>query len=267
MPIPRFSKSLILELAHQSCKFQGGRLPLAETQDVAASMGSVFRKTDVGTLSARGLFEMRLPPAHKLQSNRHPNQVAELRNQIVASHWVGEVAAQNPGTPGLDEGQLRSLSAFIMRDTESEALYRSCWGESTSTSEYRKMPVRVRSSPLAIYPYHVEVPNLMKEFFTWRDNAHEQKSLHPLLFACHTMAYFLSIRPFLDRNKKIARMLVHDYLVRQGYFPTIFQGSRPEEYMSILQECEEGKPDAFVELLVSTQLDMMITFFLRWRGL
>jgi len=55
-------------------------------------------------------------------------------------------------------------------------------------------------------------------------------------------------------------MLMHDYLVRQGYLPVVMQGLDRGDYIQMIQDAQDGKPDEFVDRVVATQLEQMQSF-------
>lgn len=142
--------------------------------------------------------------------------------------------------------------------------FRYSWGEKVRLGQYRKAPIGVRSKPLAIFPYHLEVPACMRRFFEWRTKAHQEKRLHLLSLACQLTVYFLSVNPFPDGNGRVSRMMMHDYVVRQGYMPVVMQGLERQDYLRIISDARDGRPDEFVNRALTTQLEQLITF--RTRG-
>ncbi|KAK2753286.1 hypothetical protein FQN55_003415 [Onygenales sp. PD_40] len=56
---------------------------------------------------------------------------------------------------------------------------------------------------------------------------------------------------------------MQDYMIRQGYIPVVMQDLEREEYLAMISDAADGKPEAFVDRVLSTQLDMMRTF--EWR--
>lgn len=124
------------------------------------------------------------------------------------------------GSAGLAEDDFKSLSAVMNKDTSSEALYR-VQGTRVSLGGYRSTPISVRSNPLRIFPYPLEVPVCMQRFFQWRDKAHHGKSLHALILACQALSYLLHIYPIPDGNGRTCRLFMQDYMIRQGYLPVV----------------------------------------------
>lgn len=249
------TKSLVPGYAHQSTSIENNHLPLKQALHIADCLSKFFQSNEFAALTSSDLISLPLPFTHELIPAQDPSQVAEVRNHIVASQWVTEAAFNQPGTTCLNEPQTRDLSALMIRDTNSETLYSSSWGGRTLPGEYRKTPIGVRSDPLRIFPYHLEVPNLIKEFFTWRDNAHNQ--IHPLLLACHIVVYFLAVHPFLDGNGRVSRTLMQDYLIRQGYFPIVMKDLERGEYLAMISDCQDGRLEGFVRRVLSAQLGVM----------
>ncbi|KAK2780762.1 hypothetical protein FQN52_002074 [Onygenales sp. PD_12] len=257
-------KMLVNEYAHQSTAIEDNRLQLGESLRIADSLADkFFQRVDMPSVPTSDLATMPLPPTGELLPEQDSSQVAEIRNHIIATQWVAEVAPMRPGTAGLSEREVCDLLALLIKDTVSEQLYASGWGGRSLPGSYRKLPIGVRSNPLRIFPYPQEVPTLMREFYAWRDNAHNQQLLHPLLLACHLTVYFVFLHPFLDRNGRVSRTLMQDYMIRQGYIPVVIQDLEREEYVAMISDAQDGKPEAFVDRVLSTQLDMMRTF--EWR--
>jgi Fic family protein len=104
----------------------------------------------------------------------------------------------------------------------------------------------------------------MKSFFRWRDQIHERKELHPLIAACQLIVYFLHIHPFPDGNGRVGRMIMHDYMVRQGYLPIVMINLERTDYLQMISNAQDGRPENFVLRVVKTQLDEMRTC--RWHN-
>ncbi|KAK2760725.1 hypothetical protein FQN54_001961 [Arachnomyces sp. PD_36] len=263
-----FIKSLIPEYAHQSVQIENNRLLLSEALHIAKLLDPYLQTLNLSSLPSSNLPSLPLPPAHELLPSQPPSQVSELRNHLIASHWVTTQALQSPQiNPLLSEPQTRHLTALLTRDTPSEHLHSTSWGGRTTPGSYRKTPIRTRSNPLCIFPYHTEVPNLMHQFFTWRDTANAD--LHPLLLACQMVVYFTSIHPFLDGNGPVRRVLMQDNLMRRGYFPVVMRGLGDGEYGGLLSDCQDGDGrgvEGFVGRVLWGELDAMRDCALLGRG-
>jgi hypothetical protein len=259
MKLPERSiiEKMIAEYAHQSVQIEDNRLLLRDSIIISDYLSSTFlQEEDLNSLSADELCKTALPDLHSLLPDADPSQVAELRNHIIACYWVASKALQSLDIPRLDEGEVKCLSALIVKGTYSEALYSHGWGKRITPGEYRQTPIAARSNPLRIFPYHLEVPVLMQRFFEWRN---DKKHLHPLIMACQTTVYFLYIHPFPDGNGRVSRLIMQDSMTRHGYVPVSMLGIERDEYLRMIREAQDGDPSDFVFATVSTQLDVMRT--------
>jgi Fic family protein len=215
------------------------------------------------SMTTHELSHTSLPDVRPLCPHADASQLAELRNHIIASHWVTEAALRNPGTAGIAEDEIRCLSAVLLKDTRSEVIYKHAWGKRVLLGDYRSTPIGVKSNPLRIFPYHDEVPACMRRFTQWRDKVTRERRLHPLIAACQMTAYFLHIHPFLDGNGRVSRLLMQDYMVRHGYVPVVIQGLDRRRYIDMISRAQDGKPDDFVTTILRTELEELKTLELR----
>ncbi|KAH8648619.1 hypothetical protein BX600DRAFT_517987 [Xylariales sp. PMI_506] len=58
-------------------------------------------------------------------------------------------------------------------------------------------------------------------------------------------------------------LMMQDYLIRHGYFPVIFQGFEPQDYLHMIKDAQDEKPEDFVDTVLLTQLEEMRTFKMR----
>ncbi|KAK0714519.1 fic/DOC family protein [Lasiosphaeris hirsuta] len=258
LPERSIIESLVAEYAHQSVWIEDNMLHLGDSMIINDYLVSTFLgQSDLGSMSARELSKAALPNLQFMLPNADPSQHAELRNHIVACHWVAKKAMQSLSTPGLDESEVKYLSSLIVKDTDSKAVYSAGWGKRVKLGDYRQTPIAAKSNPLRIFPYHVEVPALMKRFFEWRNT---KKHLHPLILACQATAYFLFVHPFLAGNGRVSRLVFQDALIRQGYIPVSLRGVVRDGYLGMIRDAQDGDPSEFVAKILSTQLDAMHTF-------
>ncbi|RFU73147.1 fic doc family [Trichoderma arundinaceum] len=268
MKLPKAAtiRSLIAEYAHQSVAIENNQLRQGESVLIDDHLASTFFKDvvpDLASVSVVDLAQMALPDVHALLPHADASQVAELRNHIVASHWVTEAALRNPGTAGLSEDEIRYLSAVLLKETNAEVLYKHGWGGQIAMGDYRPAPIQVKSNPLRIFPYHVEVPACMQRFIQWRERVTQEKRLHPLIVACQATAYFLHIHPFSDGNGRVSRLIMQDYMIRHGYAPVVIQALEREDYLEMIKNAQDGQPDEFVHTILTTQLEELKTFGMR----
>ncbi|KAL6864113.1 fido domain-containing protein [Trichoderma novae-zelandiae] len=256
-------RSLIAEYAHQSVAIEDNKLLQGDSVALNDHLEGSGILPDLTSMSAPKLARTALPDVRSLLPHADASQVAELRNHIVASHWVTEAALRYPGTAGLSEDEIRCLSAVLLKDTTSELLHSHGWGQRLSLGDYRSTPIGVKSNRLRIFPYHTEVPACMRRFIQWRDKATLEKRLHPLIVACQMTVYFLHIHPFLDGNGRVSRLLMQDYMIRHGYAPVVIQDLERREYIDMISRAQDGEPDEFVFTILTTQLEELRTFGLR----
>lgn len=263
--IPKLAETLVAEYAHQSVLIEDNPLSLGDTMIIFDELNNdLFKNIDIGSMPAK---ELTMLPRSETQARRDSSPVIELKNHIIASQWIAENAATQLGTAGLTEDETRDLAAMAIKGTESEAVYTMGWGGRVPLGGYRRSPISVRSNPLRVFPYPPEVPACIQRFFEWRDLQHREKELHPLILACQMTAYYVHIHPFPDGNGRVSRMIMHDYLVRQGYLPVVMQNLERKDYLRMISNACDGEPREFVDSVLTTQLDELITFYghvMRW---
>jgi len=260
-PAEYVAKHLVAEYAHQSVQIEDNHIKPGESQVIYDFLTkNLFDSVDLASLSIDNLRTITLPDVAHLSTRVDKDQTIELRNHIVASQWIAETAPRHLGTAGLGEHDIRALSALTMKDMYQDGKYPWSWGGPTWLGDYRKAPISVRSNPLRIFPYPPEVPACMQRYFQWRERAHQEKTLHPLILACQATVYFVHVHPFPDGNGRVSRMIMHDYMVRQGYVPVVFQAMERGDYLKMISDASDGKPDEFVGRVVSTQLEALQTF-------
>jgi Fic family protein len=260
LPVQFVAKQLVAEYAHQSVMIENNILKPGESHEMYDFLASFFDSVRMPSLSLHNLSEMAFPDVSAVNPTADKGQMIELRNHLVASQWIAEVASQNLSTSGLDEDDVRHLSAITMKVLGKDGYFLRGWGPKVRLGDYRQIPISVRSNPLAIFPYHVEVPACMRRFFEWRNAVHREKKLHPLIIACQMTVYFVHIHPFPDGNGRVSRMIMHDYLVRQGYLPVVMQDLERKDYLRMIKAAQDGHPDEFVHGVLSTQLERMTAF-------
>lgn len=256
--------SLVAEWAHQSTAIEANPLSAGDALLIADRLESQLfsRHKEFKTMSTQDLSNLDLPHASDL-SSQDPSQVAELRNHIIVSHHVSDSALANPGTPGILLDEIKLLTLILLHGTDSEKAAKYSWGPRVPLGEFRALPISVMSNPLRIFPYHQEVPACMNRLFEWRDKTHAMGKLHPLILATKPCVYFASIHPFADGNGRASRVMMADYLIRQGFLPVVFQDLERLDYLNMISEAQDGKPEGLCSYVAQTALDMMFTISLR----
>ncbi|KAL9121672.1 MAG: hypothetical protein Q9187_001771 [Circinaria calcarea] len=258
-------RALIKEYAHQSNAIEGNPLRIVDTSLIEDELEKQFfvRLSDLSSVGAQALASLALPSPDTLLPSKDAAQVAELRNHIIVSRYLTEFGFANPGTAGVSIPDIKQLSRLMLTDTAAEALYTHGWGKRIALGEFRSTPIAVKSNPMAIFPYPLEVPACMERYIAWRDQCHASSQLHPLILATHLFVYFCSIHPFPDGNGRVGRVLMADYMVRQGYLPVVFVSIDRKDYYRMVSDAADGKPEELCEIVALTQAEMLFTIGLR----
>lgn len=258
-------RALVPEYAHQSTSLEQNPLHIGDSVVIFDELEKLlFGNIDsLDVMSTSEVSKLALPTPEKLLPGKNANQVAELRNHIFVSRYMTEAALKNPGTTSISIADINQLSMMILRGTDAETLYAFNWGERKHIGEYRSTPIAVKSNPMRIFPYPQEISACMHRYIEWRDRNHTDKILHPIILATHLSTYFLQIHPFLDGNGRLGRVLLADYLIRQGYLPVVFVNLAREDYLKMISDAQDGKPDDLCTIVTQTQLEMMWEMTLR----
>ncbi|KAI8170379.1 Adenosine monophosphate-protein transferase FICD [Colletotrichum sp. SAR 10_70] len=255
LPLLELARKLVPRYAQQSVMIEHNPLQVVDAVRIFEQLKFGQRFGPVGMLSM---------PSSKLPDLAEPDgcsATAELRNHIIASQWIADNATAKLHTSGITETEMRDLAALSIKGTASEATaYGMAWGGPVPLGAYRTLPVAVRSSPLVVFPYPQEVPACVRRFFAWRDVQHAAGLLHPLVLACQMTAYFVSVHPLPDGNGRVSRMVMQDYMARQGYLPAILRPEgalEREEYIRMIRGACEGRPREFVAAVVEAQLALV----------
>ena len=255
------TRALVNEYAHQSTAIEGNSLQVGDSVAIEDELEKQLFSTisDFAGMSPQALSNLTLPSSDALLPNKDPAQVAELRNHIIVSRYLTEVGLANPGTAGISLLDIKKLSCIMLVGTGSENLYKSGWGKRIVLGDFRSTPITVKSDPMRIFPYPVEVPACMERFVNWRDDCHASSQLHPLILATHLFVYFCHIHPFMDGNGRVGRALMADYMVRQGYMPVVFVDMDRKDYLRMVSNAADGDPEELCEAVVHTQAEMLFT--------
>ncbi|KAK6078947.1 fic/DOC family protein [Seiridium cupressi] len=260
LEIPDISKTLVAEHAHQSVAIEDNRSNISDAVKVdtylAAHLFNVVNEHDFSKLSVDDLPKIGIP-----RSEPDTHDIVELKNHIVASRWIAENAARQQNTPGLTEKEVRVLQIVSCKGTNAELAHALSWGKRIDLGDYHVTPIRVKSNPLSIFPYPAEIAACVRRFFEWRDKAHADHILHPLVLACQAQVYFAHIHPFLDGNGRVSRMIGHDYMARHGYLPVIMQHICRKDFLRMIRNAQDGKPRELITSVILTQLDELRSFY------
>jgi Fic family protein len=246
---------VVTDFAHQSCKIERNRATLIEAYESRAQLDSWMLGLRFGSLLFSDLLKYDFPLAKKqLHGEAALDELIEIRNHVLTAKVIFENAIRQPGTAGIVREEMMALHKSLVKDTAFEAALKGgmFWQRAT-TGEFRRLPISVVSHPEAIFPYPEELPALFQRFLEWRDACHEFGVLHPLLFATHMFVYFCHLHPFQDGNGRLGRSLMADYIIRCGYLPVVFQNVDRKEYLDMVNEASDGRPENLCDAVLDAQ--------------
>ena len=105
-----------------------------------------------------------------------------------------------------------------------------------------------------MFPAPNKIENLMDNFYLWLK---ENKNMHPVLLAAEAHYRLVSIHPFIDGNGRGARLLMNLVLIQNGYPPAIIKMSKRKEYISTIQNTDEGNMDEFYNFVADAELESL----------
>jgi Fic family protein len=95
----------------------------------------------------------------------------------------------------------------------------------------------------------------MKQFFLWKSL--RWKTMDPdaaVIYSCQVLHKFLHIRPFMDGNGRIGRLLFLLALQSHGYPPVVFyntHGVNRKQYLDALASAQDGVPHLLYDIVIS----------------
>lgn len=77
---------------------------------------------------------------------------------------------------------------------------------------------------------------------------------------CHLMVCIFFVNSPLHRQQRPAgRTFIHDYIVySQGYLPAVLQNLDRKDYIQMISDSQDGKPEEFMEQVLFTRLQEMM---------
>lgn len=252
---------LLPEYTHQSTFIEQNPLELGDSVTINNQLeDGMFLQVDLRYIAADKLHELKFPSPKDLLPQKDTDPTAEMRNHIIASKWITLQATRFPKTMGLDNREICELQAVMIKDTVSERLHlHPGYGKSSKPGDYRTLPISVKSNPMRVFPYPMEVLQLMEQFEYWRNKTFQSGTYHPLVLACQISIYLQHIHPFPDGNGRIGRTVMYDFLMRQGYAPTILHSLDRNDYLKMVSDAQDADPSTFVRAIVRSQLEMLWT--------
>jgi hypothetical protein len=246
---------LVTDFAHQSCKIEHNRATLIEAYESRAQLDSWMLELGFSALWFSDLLKYDFPLVKKqLYGEAGHDELIEIRNHVLTTKIISENAIRQPGSAGMARDEVMALHKALVKDTAFEAALKGgmFWQRAT-TGEFRRLPITVVSHPEAVFPYPEELPALFQRFLEWRSACHDSKGLHPLLFGTHMFVYFVHLHPFQDGNGRLGRSIMADYIIRCGYLPVVFQNFNRMEYLDMVNEATNVRPERLCDAVLDAQ--------------
>jgi Fic family protein len=162
----------------------------------------------------------------------------EAINHAKAIDFVEELVIKKEA---FTEGVLKKIHSIVLQNIDDE-----------NAGKYRMFNVRIAKIPENVHipPHFLDVPQQMKDLFTWYKK--NQNSLHPVELASRFHFQLVYIHPFADGNGRTARLSMNLILMKHGYPPAIIKAN-PEHrfryYEALEKASVEGNIKPFVSLV------------------
>jgi len=129
--------------------------------------------------------------------------------------------------------------------------------DSWEPGKYRHCSIRAKDYPLIIYPYPLEIPSLMREFYYFKDCS-RGLGLHPIVAACHLFVSFHSIHPFQHGNGQVAQLIFMEHLVQHGYPPVVHHHLNYDDLVDLIRQSQQGSHFGLYFTMVETIMNELI---------
>jgi Fic family protein len=129
--------------------------------------------------------------------------------------------------------------------------------------KWRTVPVAISGSRhLPPPPGHIF--GLLRELFDWYSNPGDAQ--HPVVRAARLNHRFLCIRPFMDGNGRIARLIMNLGLMSQGYPPAIIKADQDSRiaYLDALETASIDKMFVPLDIVVAQSVLESLDRYLAW---
>ena len=124
---------------------------------------------------------------------------------------------------------------------------------------FRTTEVRIAGADITPPPAY-EVPQLIEELADWHNRNPDE--LRPIELAAILHHRFVSIHPFHDGNGRVARLLMNQTLIRNGYPITPVLNVDRKKYYETLKQADNGNAAAFVNFIAAA-VERSLTLYLR----
>jgi Fic family protein len=173
-------------------------------------------------------------------------QLREHLEVINHSEAISFVEEQIINQKDLTEYILKNIHYLVLKNIDDK-----------NAGTYRSINVGISGSQHTP-PHFLQVPEAMKELFTWY--AENTQALHPVELAALFHFKFVFIHPFADGNGRTARLLLNLILMQNGYPPIIIKADpkdRLEYYTALEKASVDNDLKSFLQLIIKcTELSL-----------
>ena len=179
----------------------------------------------------------------------------EAKNHIEAIEAVERVV-QNKRD--ITEFLIKELNAVLLKGITS-IQRKSATGEifehQINAGVYKTQPnyVLTLNGEIHNYTEPLKVADEMQALITWYNE--NQNTIHPIELASIFHYRFVAIHPFNDCNGRTARLLMNIILMKFSYPPVIIKNKNRKEYLTDLEEGDNGDLDPFKDFIAQTVLE------------
>ncbi len=117
-----------------------------------------------------------------------------------------------------------------------------------TAGQFRQQPVYIRGSDL-VTPHSREVPDLMRQWVAWVNNAGENSEDNPVVRAAIAHHGFVMVHPFEDGNGRVSRLLLNMQLLRDGYAPAFLLRDWKGRYLAALGSADHSEYTPIINLI------------------
>jgi len=241
------------EPIYQSSVFEGNMLRQSESR-------IIFQNLCNGAITVSDcVFNISQDKANIIKdyteiSEEKRDHIIDLRNHYQVLQYGLKIGFRN-----FDEKSLKQAHNMLFHETLQEkrrsVLYRIYAGD------YRQLESRP-ANYATVYPYPLEIPYLMQEFFTWKNNLWDNIDHdNVVIYSCQVLYKFLHIHPFPDGNGRLGRLLFLLALQSHGYPPVVFyksHGVDRKKYLDALAAAQENnKPEILYDMVLTVLEDRL----------
>jgi Fic family protein len=121
--------------------------------------------------------------------------------------------------------------------------------ESAKSGRYRKDIPLHRSYFHEICPPN-KISSSVRKLTTWANDADNQVSMHPILWATEFHFQFMRVFPFIETTGKVGRTVMNLMLVRSGYLPAVIHATERQRYYESIRQ----SPDDLAKLIIESEM-------------